>query len=84
MSSREDITIMFENAGLAFCYEKMYGQYSVVDVMTGKEEISTHDALNAWAYYIQRVDIIVRRRISAAMQKHSASWNPTREDLNSG
>lgn len=61
--------IMFDNAGLLFCYERDFGKYSIVEARTGNEEISTYDALGAWSYYIQRVDTIVRRRISAASEK---------------
>ncbi len=76
-----NMIIMFDNAGLAFCYEKMFGKYSVTDTKTGKEELSTYDALGAWTYYIQRVDTIVRRRITAAEKIKSASRELTEEDF---
>lgn len=64
-----NMLIMFDNAGLLFCYERYNGKYSVVNGNTGKEEVSTYDALGAWSYYIQRVDSIVRRRISESDRK---------------
>ena len=77
----QNMIVMFKNAGLSFCYEKMFGKYSVVDEETGKEEISTYDAMNAWTYYIQRVDTIVRRRIAAAEKKRVENYEPTEDDF---
>lgn len=64
-----NMVVMFNNAGLSFCYEKMFGEYSIVNDQTGKTEVSTYDALSAWTYYIERVDTLVRRRITAAQKK---------------
>ena len=72
---------MFNNAGLAFCYDRFKCQYSVVEECSGKDEIVTGDALSAWAYYIQRVDTIVRRRISAAEKKQSSVRELSEEDF---
>ena len=61
--------LMFNNAGLGFYYEKDSKMYSVVEIFSNKEELTTGDALSAWTYYIQRVDTIVRRRIAESEKK---------------
>lgn len=62
-----NIAVMFSNAGIRYCYDRMNDQYIVFGA-DGKEEIRSGDAMQVWVYYIQRVDIAVRKRIRAAMK----------------
>ena len=57
-----NIAVMFNNAGIRYCYDRMNDQYIVLGA-DGKEEIRSGDAMQVWVYYIQRVDIAVRKRI---------------------
>ena len=58
----KDMTVMFNNARIRYCYDRMNDRYIVFGA-DGKEEICSGDAMQVWVYYIQRVDIAVRKRI---------------------
>lgn len=64
--------IMFENAGLRYCYEESSKVYLIITA-DGIIEMSFRNALEAWTYYIQRIDMIVRKRIleAARRKRHS-------------
>lgn len=80
MAMMNDYIVMFDNADFKYCYCKRESRYFVLGA-NGSEEISTGDALQAWVYYIQRVDTAVRRRITKAHQAEAARLQLTEDDF---
>lgn len=66
-SNMKHLIVMFNNAGIRYCYDKINKSYVVFN-KDGKEEIRCGDALQVWVYYIQRVDNAVRKRILCAKE----------------
>lgn len=62
------MTVMFNNAGMKFCYDRVTDEFYVLGA-EGSEEIRCADAMQVWTYYIQRVDTAVRKRIRSMKPK---------------